>query len=78
METQEYARVPANVRDTTLLDRIGGRSVPLRQVVALNATVPSEKRNEEDDDDEEEEGKEPVPSGRYNAKRLTARLEATR
>ncbi len=67
--------VAATGGDTALLDRMGSHSVPpspSRQVVAIAPTVPDE------DEPEGEEDEDPIPTGRYNAKRLTARLEATR
>ncbi len=39
-------------------------------------SLPSLPTEDADDDDEEDD--DPIPTGRYNAKRLTARLEATR
>jgi hypothetical protein len=65
--------VAASGGDTGLLDRIGGpaSSASSRQVVPLAPNVPLGDAPEDDEDD-------PNPTGRYNAKRLTARLEATR
>jgi hypothetical protein len=50
-----------------------GAAPPGRQVVSLASAVPGA----EGEDDEEGEEDAP-PSGRYNAKRLMARVEATR
>ncbi len=72
VDVMEAARmnVAATGGDAALLDRIGARSTPSRPSVAVAPIAPGE-----DDDDEDEE---PIPTGRYSAKRITARLEATR
>jgi hypothetical protein len=75
VDVMEAARmnVTATGGDTALLDRFGTRSAPPRQVVAL-APAAGEAAAADEEVDEEES----IPSGRYNAKRVTARLEATR
>jgi hypothetical protein len=82
VDVMEAARmnVAATGGDTALLDRLGSRSTPTpsRQVVALSSMVPSEAAAEDEGDEDEDEDEAPIPSVRYNAKRVTARLEATR
>ena len=75
VDVMEAARmnVAATGGDTTLLDYIGAHSAPSRPVVAVAPVAPAE-----DDEDDEEDNEEPIPTGRYNAKRITARLEASR
>src|SRR5262245_24949835 len=75
VDVMEAARtnVAATGGDTTLLERLGHHTLPSRPVIALTPTTAGA---EPVDDDALED--DPVPSGRYNAKRLTARLEATR
>lgn len=81
VDVMEAARmnVAATGGTTTLLDRLSHRSTPSRQVVALGPTAAGVAGGEtvEDEVDEDEEDP-PIPRVRYNAKRLTARLEATR
>jgi len=76
VDVMEAARmnVTATGGDTALLDRFGTCSAPPRQVVAL-APAAGEAAAAADEEIDEEES---IPSGRYNAKRVTARLEATR
>ncbi len=80
VDVMEAARmnVAATGSDTTLLDRLGSRAAPSRQVVAISPIVPSEAAAEHEGDEDEDEDEAPIPSARYNAKRVTARLEATR
>jgi len=81
VDVMEAARmnVAATGGETTLLDHISRRSTSARPLVALGPT-PRGSADEgavEDDEDGAVEGV-PIPSGRYNAKWITARLEATR
>ncbi len=83
VDVMEAARmnVAATGGNTALLDRISSRSTPTpaRQVVALAPTALGVDADAVEDTNEDEgEDEAPIPTGRYNAKRLTARLEATR
>ena len=90
VDVMEAARmnVAATGGDTALLDRLHQRVsqpvalVPRTSAAALSAaSIPEADSNDEsihEDAEDHEDELGPVPSMRYSAKRITARLEATR
>src|SRR5262249_31040576 len=83
VDVMEAARmnVATTGGDTALLDCISGRAAtPSRtpQVVSIAPPIADEDAPDNHDADDDDAEAVPMPTGRYNAKRLTARLEATR